>query len=264
VFDSSEAGALATLIDEPSLFPEGETVASDTMIFNWLNRVVAKQPDIILLDYGRLESIEALTKPMSVEQTIFQKINYSTLLIAAGGNQTSKSMVTTPSVYPEVLSVGPVDDEGRLREYAEWHPKLAKPDLFMSDNLAATPLAMTLTETLLGSSFAAINAVATAVLVWSLLPDLSPKDIRELLVKAAEPIPGTNALRLKMKSAIGLAQRRVVERTLQDGTASLQTLSSLTGLEGRALSTILERMKKEGRVVRLATGRLERFQLISQ
>ena len=39
-----------------------------------------------------------------------------------------------------------------------------------------------------GTGFAALHAVATAVLVWSLLPDLSPHAIRELLVQAGEPI----------------------------------------------------------------------------
>ena len=47
-----------------------------------------------------------------------------------------------------------------------------------------------------------------------------------------------------MESAISLARQTLVERTLQEGPASLQTLSAITGLEGRALSAILDPMIK--------------------
>ncbi len=267
VFDASDAGALATLIDKPSPFKDiDENTDLEAKILQWLESVIALQPDIILLDYGRREPIDALSKPMRSERTLFRNINYSTLLIAAGGNEPDKALVTTPSVYPEVLSVGPLDDNGRLRVYAEWHPQLSKPDLFMTDNLAATPLGMALsTETLLGSSMAAINAVATAALVWSLIPDLTPAGLGKLLLEAGQPVPGTEtALALKRESAIALAGRRLVQQTLKDGGASLQTLSAITGLEGRVLSAILKQMIADKLVVRLATGRLERFQLTSQ
>lgn len=274
VFDTSEAGALATLIDEPS--PFGTTgIAYDSQILSWLNSVIARQPDVILLDYGAISPIKAL-KQVGAYRAVFQSLHHSSLLIAAGGTAKigkDHTTVTTPSAYPEVLGVGPLGDNGRLREYAEWRPRLAKPDLFMTDNLAVSPLAMALPPEVLkrmteqsswGSSFAALHAVATAVLVWSLLPDLPPYDIRELLVEAGKPVPGTKAARgLTMESAIALARRRLVERTLEEGAASLQTLSAITGLQGLVLSGILEPMIKDERVVRLATGRLERFQLLA-
>ena len=66
----------------------------------------------------------------------------SSLLIAAGGNEGPDSAkVTTPSGYPEVLGVGPLGNNGKLRNYAEWHPKLGKPDLFMADDLSSSALA---------------------------------------------------------------------------------------------------------------------------
>jgi hypothetical protein len=271
VFGTSEAGALATLINEKSPFAKDYS-STDTKILQWLDRVLARQPDIILLDYGSRSSIEEI-KQVGVFRKVFQDIGRTSLLISAGGNLgRGAQQVTVPSAYPEVLSVGSLGDDGRLRDYAEWHPQLAKPDLFMTDNLAMTPLAIALKPDRLklhtessswGSSFAALHVAATAVLVWSLLPNLSPDDIRELLVKAAQPIPKTEAaLGLTMESAIELARRRLVEETLHEGPASLQTLSAITGLEGRVLSTILERMAENNRVVRLSTGRLERFQLL--
>ena len=169
-----------------------------------------------------------------------------------------------------MLSVGPLGDNGKLQEYAEWRPDIQKPDLFMTDNLVGTPLERAIkTETwesedrTRGSSYAALQAVATAALVWSLLPDHPPLAIRDLLVAAAKPIKGEALARaLKIEDALALARQRLVEQTLKEGAASLQTLSALTGLEGRGLAAILEPMIKAGRVARLAIGRLERYQLL--
>jgi hypothetical protein len=269
VLNLEEAGALATLIDEPSPF---QTTRGAPMsdILQWLNRVLAKQPDIILLDYGLQTPVEKIIKPDStnVERTYLRSVHYSSLLIAAGGNEGHSVMVTTPSAYPEVLGIGPLDDDGGLRPYAQWHPQVVKPDLFMADDLSATPLATALKPEFLssqirGSSFAALHAVATAALAWSILPELSPLAIRALLVDASKPIAKTKLARsLTMVDALALARKRVVERTLRDGVASLQTLGAITGLEVRVLSSTLDALIKQHRVVKLASGRLERYQLL--
>src|SRR5262249_9583943 len=214
------------------------------------------QPDILLLDYGTPTPVEEITKPdsMNAERTQLRSAHYSSLLIAAGGNEggiaRDSERVSTPAVYPEVLGVGSLDDDGDLRPYAEWHPQLVKPDLFMADNLSATPLATALKPELMpretwGSSFAALHAVATAALVWSILPELSPWVIRALLVGASKPIVKVKSARsLTMVDALTLARKRVVERTLQDGAASLQTLGAITGLEVRVLSSTLDALIK--------------------
>lgn len=282
-FDAGEAGTLATLIDEPSPFAASGQ-ASSVDLYKWLDRVIARQPDIILLDYGAQRPIGELKNVMTFQRMLFQHIHHRILLIAAGGNKTPardaavgekrsrQTLVMIPSAYPEVLSVGPLGGDGKLRDYAVWHPRIAKPDLFMTDNLAVTPLAVALRPEAVqartlqtiewGAGFAAIHAVATAVLVWSFLPEWSPQEIRQLLVEAGQPVPGKKGARgLMMESAIALARRRLVEQTLTEGPASLQTLSAITGLERQTLSLILKSMIEEGRVLRLATGRLERFQL---
>jgi hypothetical protein len=265
----AEAGALATLIDEPSPFQKTKgAMLSD--ILQWLDRVRAKQPDIILLDYGVLTPVEETTKSdnMPIQRSFLRILHYSSLLIAAGGNAGASEMVTTPSAYPEVLSVGSLDDDGVLRPEAEWHPQLVKPDLFMADNLSATPLATALKPELLsreiqGSGFAALHAVATAALTWSFLPELSPRAVRALLVDASKPIVKTKLARsLTIADAVALARKRVVERTLRDGAASLHTLGAITGLEVRVLSSTLDALIKQHRVVKLASGRLERYQLL--
>ncbi len=287
VFDPGEAGALATLIDVPSPFIK-KSEAQESDIVQWLDLVIAREPDIILLDYGKKVKVKEL-KTRTDEQKLLKSIFHRTLLIAAGGNKETRSnkkplagRITIPAAYPEVLSVGALDDEGELRLSSETNPKLGKPDIFMTSNLARTALASALKpkflEWVTGSGSAALHAVATAVLVWSLLPELQPADIRELLMDASRRISKAKVNRrtgrtkparkgkviraLTLEDAIELARGRLVEKTLNDGPSSLQTLSAITGLDGRVLSSILEPLIKKGRVVRLAAGRLERFQLL--
>ena len=64
VVEFDESGALATLIDESSPFiKKGE--GKMKKILEWLQRVIVKQPDIILLDYER----SAISKDMQRMQT---------------------------------------------------------------------------------------------------------------------------------------------------------------------------------------------------
>ncbi len=299
VFDPGEAGALATLLDVPSPFTK-KLHAKGTDILNWLNRVIALEPDIILLDYvATIEVAELRTK--TVERRLLESIHRRTLLIAAGGDKgppNSRShkkggpaRIAIPAAYPEVLSVGALNDEGEVRPFSEIISSLGKPDIFMTNNLARTALASALKPKYLGwvggCGPAALHAVATAVLVWSLLPELQVAEIRDLLVKASRRLSKAKVIKRKeaarkgkaagktkaarqgkvvraltIEDAIEAARRRLVEKTLKDGPSSLQTLSAITGLEGRVLSSILEPLIKKGKVVRLATGRLERFQLL--
>jgi subtilisin family serine protease len=270
VLNVDEAGALATLIDEPSPFKEMGGASLEELML-WLKRVLAKQPDIVLLDYGAPVPVELIEQPQGSDpqRVLLRSIHYLSLLIAAGGNRPEQdpALVTVPSAYPEVLSIGPLDDEGGLRPYAEWHPPLVKPDLFMADDLSQTALATALKPDVLefqhwGSSFSALHAVATAALVWSILPDLSPRAVRAMLVEASKPIAGMEPARsLTIEDAVALARRRVVNRTLKAGAASFQTLGATTGLEARVLRATLDSLIEDEQVVRLTSGRLERFQL---
>lgn len=284
VFDPIEAGALATLIDVRSPFSK-KPVVQESDILRWLKQVIAQDPDIILLDYGKTVEIEKL-KTKTDEQKLLKSIFQTTLLIGAGGNKrgannkSGAKKVTIPAAYPEVLSVGALDDDGNVRVSAEINLKLGKPDIFMASNLARTALASALNPKVLGwvsgSGSAGMHTLATAVLVWSLLPELQPSDIRELLIDASRPISkakvngrkpkrkGKVMRGLALEDAIEMARGRLVEKTLNEGPSSLQTLSAITGLDARALSSILEPMIKKGRVVRLATGRLERFQFVPE
>jgi subtilisin family serine protease len=113
-----------------------------------------------------------------------------------------------------------------------------------------------------GTSFSALHAVGAAVLVWSVLPELGPAEVRALLLEAARPVAGAKGPRaLAIADAVALARRRVVERTLGAGPCSLDALSAITGLELHAASATLAGMIAAGVVTRLTSGRLERYQL---
>jgi hypothetical protein len=272
--DADKEGALAVLIDEPSPFGV-EMTASDAMMLEWLDRAIAKQPDILLLDYRALIDPSEIDRAseLDAQYILLRRVHRRSLLIAAGGNREGDSFqASRPAVYPEVLSVGPLGDDGRLRDYAQWHPGLVKPDLFMADNLAPSPLATAFKPEVVsrherasswGSTFSAFHAVAASVLVWSILPELSPRGVRDLLIQASGLIDGTEgARRLAMVDAVALAREWVVQRRLEAGPVSLATLGDLTGLEKRVLSATLELLMKDGRVVKLASGRLERYQWV--
>jgi hypothetical protein len=83
-----------------------------------------------------------------------------------------------------------------------------------------------------------------------------------MLVEASKPIAGMEPARsLTIEDAVALARRRVVNRTLKAGAASFQTLGATTGLEARVLRATLDSLIEDEQVVRLTSGRLERFQL---
>jgi subtilisin family serine protease len=258
--DAGESGRLATLIDEPSPFA-GMSGANLSTLLIWLNRVRARQPDIILLDYGTRGEIDE-----HPHRIMLQSLSTRSLLIAAAGNKPKQVIV--PGAYPEVLAVGALDKTGIVPSYSGWNPKLRKPELFMLDDLASTPLSLAIKAEMFtegglrGSSFSALHAVAAAALVWSILPELSPRGIRALLLEACRPLsgpPGRQAL--TVSDAVELARRRVVERTLRAGPCSMETLSAITGLDLRVLAGTIRSLIAQQRVFKLTSGRLERFQL---
>src|SRR5262249_3359831 len=191
---------------------------SEEEMLKWLDRAIAEQPDILMLDYsGRIRlSAIARYRKMDRQHILLRRVHRRSLLIASGGTREGdSSQAFRPGVYPELLSVGPLGDDGRLRDYAQWHPGLVKPDLFMADNLDTSPLATAFKPHVLskyngGSAFSAFHAVATSVLVLSIPPELSPRGVRDLLVQSSQPIGGRQGPRaLALAGAVAPARNSV-------------------------------------------------------
>jgi hypothetical protein len=276
-----ERGSLAVLIDVPSPFRGKETVA-EADIIRFLGEVSDYQPDIVVLDYGYSIRLP-LPDSNAHERPLLGRLHHQVLLIAAGGNESAKrgtKEATAPGVYPEVLAVGSIDSVGQLQPYAEWIPALRKPDIFMRDQLGGTALEGALNKDALhgiddsplgpgthGSSFAAIHAVAAAILVWSTLPNLTPDGVRDLLCRASWPVDARSKRSpraLTVQAAVAEARLEVIRQTLKEGPCALQTLAAITGLEPWLVSTSLDVLLSEGEIRRLTRGRLERYELIPQ
>jgi hypothetical protein len=286
--EREQAGSLAVLVEIPSPFSRRSS-ASKTRVLRFLQQAAKEEPDIVLLDYGDLvvrANGARLAHESTAERDILKALRRQVLLIAAGGNRRpgNDDAATVPAIYEEVLAVGSLDDHGRLRPYTEWNPELRKPDIFMPDQLIGTPFEEALAAKTLreaqktarelgelgratnGSSFAALNALGAAILVWSILPDDTPDEIRSLLTRAAKTIEDGAASRpkaLALADAIALARQKRVRQELGRGPCSAQTMAALTGLELRVVSECLEQLSTgaEPEVRRLPRGRLQRYEL---
>jgi hypothetical protein len=271
------AGTMAVLIDEPSPFASDGSAGTEA-IQAWIQKVKHARPDLLLLDYGQRVPLP-LPDKSDQGRVLLRSLRHRVLLIAAGGNidpGDPSPGVTVPACFSEVLAVGPLGPLG-LQKYAEWNPELEKPDLFMDDQLVGTALEGALSqeawsagrsreerEQTRGSGFAALHAAAAAILVWSLLPERSPRGVRRLLWAASTPIgqprDGVQARALTIAQAVAHARRRLVRRTLGDGPCSAQVLAAITGVDLQIALRTLQDMVG-AREVRRLPGRLERYEL---
>ena len=237
---------------------------------NWLDDALDAQPDIVLLDFGFSNSKpgEGIASPV-MRATILSAAARC-LFIAASGNE-GPQIVSEPAIYPEILAVGAIDEDGEVRPYCAWLPDNNKPEVFMLDNLEGSELAAALDlgdiERLEGTSYAAFHATAAAILVWSLIPELRPVDVRNLIMSAAKPINSDELSTdivpksVTLKQIVDAARMRLIEEMLKTGPCLAESLAAIAGLDTVYIRETLETMRKEGRVIRTLSGRLERFEL---
>lgn len=262
----AEGGALAYLIHEAPAFDEdGSTTIGE--IVGWLGRLAPLRPDIVLLDYGQVigaADFEA-HRAQDPQVPLLQGMIHHSLLIGAGGNDPAPDSLTVPGAYSEVFSIGAAKADGTRAPYSSWSPARGKPDLFMDDQLGNTPLAAVIAaqgpDGFIGSSAAAMHAMAAAVMVWSLLPQLTPGGVRRLLEQAARPMGEPGQAFLEIGRAVELARRRLVYGALQQGPCTTMTLSALTGLQTDVLANTLAAMSADRQIEINRSGRLERVQI---
>jgi hypothetical protein len=268
--DSRRAPAtLGELIDVPSPFVNSDGSASGEQVEHWLEQVMEQRPDLVLLDYGRAYAAADYKLGGSKERELFARHRRTTLFIAAG-DMGGPGELFEPAVFPEVLTVGAIDENGAIRPYSPWRPKFKKPDLFVPDGLENTPLQVAIrvahNERIEGTSFAALHAMVTATLVWSLLPALGPVELRGMLHAASRPIEeeperhGIVPHSLLVGDALHAARAQLVTGTLKSGPCSRDTLAALTGQNNLYLEGILNELVEAKIVHRVLSGRLERFE----
>lgn len=263
-----EGGALAYLLDDPPSPFDASGSTTLAQLVQWLTRLLPQRPDIVLLDYGTQIPEDRFQQHRDgdrIQLPLLQGMIHHSLLIGAGGNLTRPGMITVPGAYSEVMSIGPARADGSLAPYSTWSATLGKPDLFMDDQLENTPLAAAITPSVgkrfIGASAAALHAMGAAVMVWAMLPQLTPVGVRNLLEQAARPMAEPGQKFLAVGDAVALARRRLVRSALLQGPCTSMTLSALTGLERGVLETTLAVMSARGEIERNRSGRLERVQL---
>jgi hypothetical protein len=283
------SGVLATVIDEPSPFAGRNSVVSERGMLRWIARVMEQAPDILLLDYGGVVKDDPKSWEAHPQRRLLRRLAHRCLLVAAGGNEGNGTLML-PAAFPEVLAVGPLSADGTPQPYASRFAKRGKPNLYMQDHLEGSPLIHAVrpahrqraegARELAGSGVAALHAVATAVLVWSLQPRLSPRGVRRFLLSAASPLsgpkPGTGGpdprrppptpggpVALRLEDAVAYARKLVIEQTLKDCPCSISTLSAITGIDVWVVRDTLDELLEQGAVRRLARARDDRFALAS-
>jgi hypothetical protein len=112
----------------------------------------------------------------------------------------------------------------------------------------------------MGTSFAAANVVVAAILVWTLLPERTPRGLRRFLLNAAKPLDPKKGrrwpLRFDLDEAVAAARRERVESALRrGGKASLQAVVAMTGLNWQWAEKTLHELAEANRVAAVPVGR---------
>lgn len=154
-------------------------------------------------------SLVACQDTAELRRAVADAENAGLLVVAAAGNsgQCGAEQQPFPASLPGVLAVGGVemrhpdpatlDDLGRGRRTAEYSlpgpwVEIAAPGGPVSTVLDTGGRTVTVVgdpEPFIGTSFAAPVVAATAALVWQVRPELTPQQVRTLLVESASPGP---------------------------------------------------------------------------
>jgi hypothetical protein len=263
----TDGSSLAMVIEQESPFAADSTT-NQSRIFKWLDQVSRSAPDVVVLDFQWWAPIAEIRQPRSESafRSALRRLLPHALIVGAG--EIAKPLPGTcgaPAAFPEVLAAGSLDRTGHLQPYARWSRQLHKPDLFIADELIGTPLAAALKGNLpiasqRGSSFAAFHLSIAAVLAWAVLPQLSPRAVRELIVHASTPVPNTAGPRaVTLKAVVEEARRRAVIDALKAGCCSLWTLAAVTSLDLRVAEQVADKLCDEGLATRRRSGRINQY-----
>ncbi|MGH9224801.1 MAG: CHAT domain-containing protein [Acidimicrobiales bacterium] len=249
----NQQDTLAVLVPVRPLFADWGKPVEEEDVLRWYQEVGAEQPDLVLLDFGqpgeqprRLEAARRHAFP-----------GHRTLQIAAGGNRPEGPVF--PAWDPDVLAVGALDRDGRIRDFSTRNAERRKPEVFAADAFGA--------DGHMGTSYSAVYVLLSAILAWTLLPDLTPRGLRRFLIDASVPLQPDNdqgwPLALDCDDVLAKARREQVMFVLRRGRASLQAVVAMTGLDWSQAELTLERLASEDRVAVIPMGRDFVYELLA-
>ena len=244
--------SIVTLLDTESPF-DGKCKLDSSAIVRWLDKISNLEPDVVLLDYAGTEEDAAQT------EVLRRLADRGTLLVAAGGMGDLKY----PANLDFVLSVGALDDDGRIREFSPWLARQDKPDIYAHDNLDKDALAIAVREKgpTQGTSFAALRVMVASVLVWAVDRTQTAQEVRTFLTESGSHIRGRRRTghqprQLDEAAAVEAARASVVLSALKFGALDASGLSVASGLDAEVISPIASNLL-ERNMVQAQGGRYE-------
>lgn len=253
--ERSTSTPIASLLDLVSPFgSEGQASTGDVLL--WLQDAIEQSAEMLLCDFGTTEL------DVSQQTVVAHLAALDVLLVASGGNNGAQP--TYPAWHREVLAVGSLDEDGGIAPYSGYDPQARKPDLFAIGTVAGTSLAGAVTEPERhGSSFAAMRAMAAALLVWATDRSLHAEDVRSVMVATAAPLDpadpdGPRALDLD--AALRHVRTGLLMRALAEGPLDLRLLAAASGLRSEVATTLIDELIADGTLA-LLRGEGERYAL---
>jgi hypothetical protein len=252
----ASASPIASLIALPSPFA-GEVTPKSSDLLSWLEQAIEMGAKLILCDYGSPDSSE-------IERRVMQQIaEKGILVIAAGGNNPGQPYF--PAWHPEVLAVGALADDGTLADYSTYDAKARKPELFAPGRVRETPLARAVSKPQgEGTTFAAMHAMAAALLVWATDRSLDAAAVRATLLDTSVPVSKRGkqrARRLETGAALHRVRTLQLKRALADGPLGLQQLTAASGLQNNVVVDLVEELTADQTLTKIA-GREERYAVL--
>lgn len=228
--------------------------ASMADITAWLARARSAAADVILLDFGSPEPShiwDDLLRALAAE---------GKLVIAAGGNEPEP---TYPAWCSAALAVGAMGKDGLPEPYSVYFPDVDKPELYAPGSVAGTALApAVLDPTTRGTSIAALNAVAAAILVWSTDRSLSAGEVRDTLLETAVTVKtaASGIRRMDVAAALARTRQHMLLDALEWGPLERGELIAEAGLQHKLADPLIASLEQEGRLRPLNEGGAVRFE----
>ena len=246
------ASSLGELLSLPSPF-EGGGAATYEAIVDWIKKARAAGADVVVLDVGGPKPDAGITAAVQ------ELLDAGCLVIAAGGNSEEP---TYPAWIKDVLAVGALDDDDKPTAYSPYFPDEQKPDIYAPKHLSAGPMStIVVNPEAQGTSMAALNATAAAIVVWASDRGLSAPEVRHVLVHNARRPAGADdpAPRvLDVNAALGATRRQLLLDTLQNEPMELGQILAETGLRPEVAVPLIDDLVKSDTLTRFAPATLKR------
>lgn len=238
-------------------------------IFIWWNAAIERDADIILADFG------SANPSLPMEHVLKTSEELNILVITAGSNDQTPMF---PAWDPKAFGVGPLEADGQPLDTALWDPELRKPDIFAPWSVKGTLLEPAVNDAnAVGSSLAALNAVAAAILVWTTNRQLKATEVRNILVQTAAEVPRQERAKfsngaakrsakgqggrlpkdsavqpraLSLPAALLAARKGVLLNALKRGPLEIGQLIAASGLRASIVTQVADSLVDDGQVRR--------------